>query len=299
MVFGLLQITAEVTIYPSMQHTIEFVKASGAGNDFVLIDNSGGTLRADQQTLAVALCSRPFGIGADGLLVLEKSRRADFQMRYYNADGSYGGMCGNGGRCIAMFAFRRGLVSDAMRFDALDHIYSAQVTGEKVLLKMKPPVDFRSNIRLEAGGQSFVGQFVDTGSPHVVIKVDDLELIDVVGIGRAIRYHREFQPAGTNVNFLRIVEGGGAIQIRTYERGVENETHACGTGAVASAVVANLTEGIRQPVRVRVRSGEELLVHLESSTEKITGASLEGSAHMLFQGKVIYDDVSRKIFLPL
>ncbi len=281
-----------------MQHSLEFVKASGAGNDFVLIDNSDGSLKADQHSLAVALCSRPFGIGADGLLVLESSPRADFQMRYYNADGSYGGMCGNGGRCIAMFAYRRGLASSAMSFEALDHVYSARVTGDSVLLTMKPPADFRSDIRLEAGGQFFVGQFVNTGSPHVVIRVDDLESTDVFGIGRTIRYHDEFQPNGTNVNFLRILEDH-EIQIRTYERGVENETLACGTGAVASAVVANLTEGIRQPVRVHVRSGEDLLVHLEASTGNLPGASLEGSAHMLFSGKGIYDDISRKILLRI
>ncbi len=280
-----------------MHHTIDFIKASGAGNDFVLIDNWDGSLRARQADLAIALSSRPFGVGADGLLVLEKSPRADFQMRYYNADGSYGGMCGNGGRCIAMYAYKKGRVSESMTFEALDHIYSARVTGNSVLLKMKPPVDFQPEVSLEINGQAYSVQYVNTGSPHVVLIVKDLESIDVVGLGRAIRNHPEFMPGGTNVNFLQLLDGD-AIQIRTYERGVENETLACGTGSVACAVVAYLVEGRREPVHVHVRSGEELLVHLESTEGKIAETFLQGSAHILFSGKAIYDDVSDKISIP-
>jgi diaminopimelate epimerase len=281
-----------------MQIEISFVKASGAGNDFVLIDNRDGSLQVGHPDLAVALCSRPFGIGADGLLILEKSSRANFLMRYYNADGSYGGMCGNGGRCIARFAFMRGYASRSMTFEALGHIYAADIVGEKVILKMKPPARFRPEIRFHIHGQPLVAQFVNTGSPHVILMVDDLEATDVIGIGREVRYHKEFQPAGTNVNFLRML-GGDAIAIRTYERGVENETLACGTGSVASAVIAHLTRGIPQPVRVRVRSGEELTVHLKSSNGEITEALLEGSAHILFSGKTLYDDVSHSISTPI
>jgi len=281
-----------------MHQTVDFVKASGAGNDFVLIDNWDGSLKVGQPELAIALCSRPFGVGADGLLVLEKSPRADFQMRYYNADGSYGGMCGNGGRCIAMFAHRKRIAAESMSFEALDHIYAAQIKGENVLLKMKPPTDFRPEVKLNLNGQFFIAQYVNTGSPHVVLMVKDLESADVIGLGRAIRNHAEFLPAGTNVNFLRILDGR-AIQIRTYERGVENETLACGTGSVASAVVAHLANGVHEPVAVHVRSGEVLLVHLESAGGKITGASLEGSAHILFSGKAFYDDASHRISIAI
>jgi len=277
-----------------MLHEIDFVKASGAGNDFVLIDNWAGSLKVSQPELAVALCSRPFGIGADGLLVLEKSTRAGFQMRYYNADGSYGGMCGNGGRCIARFAFLRGLAPRTMTFEALDYIYAAEVTGEKVTLKMKPPADYHSNLALEIGSQSLVAQYVDTGSPHVILRVDDLESADVLGLGRTIRFHKAFLPAGTNVNFIRLL-GAESIAIRTYERGVENETLACGTGSVAAAVIAHLSYNVSQPVHVRVRSGEELLVHLKSSGENIAEALLEGSAHILFSGKAVYDSTSHAI----
>ena len=295
---GELQINPKVTIYPSMHHTIEFIKASGAGNDFVLIDNWNGTLNVGQPELAVALCSRPFGVGADGLLVLEKSPRANFQMRYYNADGSYGGMCGNGGRCIAMFAYKRGLAPRSMSFEALDHVYAAEVADQRVVLQMKTPVDFRPDVRLTVNGQAIAAQYINTGSPHVVVMVNNLESTDVIGLGRAIRHHTEFLPAGTNVNFLRL-DGGDAIGIRTYERGVENETLACGTGSVASAVIAHLSNGIQEPVHVRVRSGEELLVHLKSQQGKVIEASLEGNAYILFSGKAFYDDDSHRISLPI
>jgi diaminopimelate epimerase len=274
-----------------MQHTIEFIKASGAGNDFVLIDNWDGSLKVNQADLAIAFSSRPFGVGADGLLVLERSTTAGFQMRYYNADGSYGGMCGNGGRCIARFAYLRGHVQETMTFEALDHIYTAQVKGEDVLLKMKPPGDFRPEVKVELGGKTMLAQFVNTGSPHAIFIMDDVDNVDVNGLGRAVRYHPEFQPAGTNVNFVRVLDDQ-SIQIRTYERGVENETLACGTGSVASAIIAHLSEGVHQPVRVRVRSGEDLIVHLETSNGKVTDASLEGSAHILFSGNALYDDAS-------
>ena len=277
-----------------MEHTIDFVKASGAGNDFVLVDNWDGSLRASQPDLAIALSSRPFGVGADGLLVLEQSTRADFQMRYYNADGSYGGMCGNGGRCIARFAYLRRRAGQTMTFEALGHIYSAQVTGERVTLKMKLPTDYRPRVELELNGKTLVAQYVNTGSPHVVFTVDDLESTDVTGIGRSIRNHPAFKPDGTNVNFLQL-QDRNSVRLRTYERGVENETLACGTGSVASAVIAHLAYGVEQPVHVHVRSGEELLVLLQSNAGDITNALLEGSAHILFTGNALYDDTSRTI----
>jgi diaminopimelate epimerase len=294
----MLQIIEKVAIYVHMHHSIEFTKASGAGNDFVLIDNWDNSLKVSQPELAVALSSRPFGVGADGLLVLEKSARANFRMSYYNADGSYGGMCGNGGRCIARFAYLRGRAQQSMTFEALDHIYSADVTGERVALRMKAPAGYRPKVKLEIHGKTFLGQYVNTGSPHVVLIVDNLESVDVVGLGRAIRNHPEFQPAGTNVNFVHLI-GRNTIQIRTYERGVENETLACGTGSVASAVVAHMAHALEQPILVRVRSGEDLVVALRSEADTITEASLEGSAHILFSGKAFYDDISRNIFIPI
>jgi diaminopimelate epimerase len=277
-----------------MKHWIEFTKASGAGNDFVLVNNWDGTLDVNQFELAAALCSRPFGVGADGLLVLQKSSKAHFQMCYYNADGSYGGMCGNGGRCIARYAYLFDLAPQSMTFEALDHVYSAEVIGERVRLKMKQPTDFRPEVRLEIAGQPTIVQFINTGSPHVVLMLRDVDSFDVQGWGASIRNNPLFLPEGTNVNFVRIVSPD-TIQVRTYERGVEGETLACGTGSVAGAAVAHITKGMNQPVHVRVKSGEELLVYLEGSDGKITDASLEGSAHILFEGRVFYDDTSHSI----
>jgi diaminopimelate epimerase len=277
-----------------MRHSISFAKTSGAGNDFVVIDNHDGHLDLDQARLAQALCNRHFGIGADGLLILRHSPAAHFQMEYYNADGSYGGMCGNGGRCIARFAYLKGLAPPRMRFQALEHIYEAEILPEGVRLWMKDPQNYRKDVQAELGARSIICQFVDTGSPHAVVLADDLESIDVAAMGRGLRFHQVFSPDGANVNFLRRLTGN-AIAIRTYERGVEAETLACGTGSVASAIVAVRELGLSFPVAVKVRSGEELLVNARQDGAVITDISLKGSAHILFTGTMLYDSASGTI----
>ncbi len=279
-----------------MLHTITFVKASGAGNDFVLIDNMDGSLQVEPARLAVALCSRPFGVGADGLLVLERSTRADFFMRYYNADGSYGGMCGNGGRCAARYAFLKGHAGQQMRFEALDHVYRAEVDGARVKLWMKDPSNWSEGMSIEALGRRIQYDFVDTGSPHAVIREDALEDLDVAALGRAIRTHGSFAPDGTNVDFIRIRDH--STDMRTYERGVEAETVACGTGAVASALIAAHRAQMPSPVHIKVRSGEELLVHYTKVGNEFRNLILEGSAHMIFTGRLSYDAQRNTVALP-
>ena len=271
-----------------MQHIIEFTKVSGAGNDFVLIDNMEGRLDVDKAKLAVAVCSRHFGVGADGLLLLEPSQEADFFMRYYNADGSYGGMCGNGGRCVAHYAYLHEIARSPMRFMALDHIYQAEIVASAVRLKMKDPFDFRRAVTIHIGEQKLSAYFVNTGSPQAVIFEEAIDNVEVERLGRHIRYHKLFAPDGTNVNFVK-TSSSGAIEIRTYERGVERETLACGTGAVASATIVALERGFASPIPVKVRSREELVVHFRASSNKITDVFLEGSAHLLFAGKLTYD----------
>jgi diaminopimelate epimerase len=270
-----------------MSIPIVFTKASGAGNDFVLINNITGDLRVDFPRLARAACDRHFGVGGDGLIVLEKSNRADFTMLYYNADGSFGGMCGNGGRCIARFALMEGVAGKRQRFEALDHIYDAEVGEKSVRLHMKTPVDLRTGLSFSVGGKQIQGTFIDTGAPHTVIFEEVLEDIDVVKIGSAIRHDPLFAPSGTNVNFAR-VRDGSTVEIRTYERGVESETLACGTGSVASALVSSDMHALKSPVAVTVRSGETLLVHFKGSTGTWTDIILEGSAHILFSGTMLY-----------
>jgi len=259
-----------------------FVKASGAGNDFVVVDYRLNDIPPDRSTLARTLCHRHLGIGADGVLYIEPSSKAHFRMNYYNADGSAGGMCGNGGRCSARYAALTRLAPSTMKFEALDYLYDAVVDGRIVRLHMKDPAQFRSITRLNVLDKIIDGYFINTGSPHFVTRVEELEELDVHGLGRALRHHEAFSPEGTNVNFT-VRSRTGLVQ-RTYERGVEAETLACGTGSVASAIVHALSEGMTSPVEVRVRSGELLRIHFDRAGERIQNVWLEGSAEMVFEG---------------
>ncbi len=276
-----------------MNEEIHFVKASGAGNDFILIDNTSRSLQADQPSLAAVLCRRHTGIGADGMIVIEKSTKADFAMKYYNADGSYGGMCGNGGRCAAMFALQRGLAHSTLSFEALNFVYRAEVEEGSVKLVMKNPGPITTQkLRIRSSDLNIT--CVDTGSPHVVIFEEDLEKSDVSGIGHEIREHGSFKPNGTNVNFA--TKGMSAeIPYRTYERGVEAETLACGTGAVAVAIASHFCYGSDSPVTLRTKSNELLIVSFRNVGESYTDVTLEGPAIMLFDGKVLYEASSARI----
>jgi diaminopimelate epimerase len=281
-----------------MVHYVSFAKMSGAGNDFVVIDNRQ-KLIVDPEQAAQVLCDRRRGIGADGMLLVEKSTMADFTMKYYNADGSSGGMCGNGGRCIAMFAFREHIVpSRIMHFDALDYVYRAEISDGVVVLSMKNPVDIRMNKSLRINDLEIRYHFLNTGAAHCVVLMDenpnlfggvDFDKADINTLGRVLRYHDDFATHGTNVNFIRIDDGRVVTQ-RTYERGVEDETLACGTGSVASSIVAHKLRGIEAPVSVVVRSGEYLRVNFMEDVDKnINGVTLEGSARIVYEGTVIYD----------
>ncbi len=280
-----------------MIHTIPFVKCSGAGNDFVLIDNMHGKVNVPFDDLARALCSRPFGIGGDGLLVIEPSESADFMMRYYNADGSYGGMCGNGGRCIAMYAIRAKHAKSPLTFDALDYRYKAELLGQEIRLHMRNPEGFREveEVRGAVPGSEGTPVFLDTGAPHLIIKVRDVERVDVQSLGRGLRNHAAFAPGGTNVNFVQI-QGPSSVRLRTYERGVEAETLACGTGSVASAAACVVQWGCKPPVDVHVQSGEIVSADFEHQGQTITNVSLQGSAHILFRANAFYDDSSHAIY---
>ena len=270
---------------------IHFTKMSGAGNDFVVVDNRNDIIE-DRIKFAVASCNRRLGIGADGLLLLEKSTKADFLMRYYNADGSDGGMCGNGGRCIAKYAFDNSFVKkNQFTFDALGYIYEAQrISADLYELKMKPPADKRLNHKINVDGQLLNANFIDTGSPNSVIFLDEnmdltsFDKVNVLRLGKEIRYHETYQPKGVNVNFVSI-EGINYIKVRTYERGVEDETLACGTGSVASAVVSAMKNNWSGPVVVNVRSGENLEIAFERNEDSFGNIRLKGSAKVIFSGE--------------
>lgn len=273
--------------------TLDFIKMTGAGNDFVLIDNRSSGLNLHWQSVAPVLCNRRYGIGADGILVIESSSKADFRMNYFNADGSYGGMCGNGGRCAALFAMQD-LHRKDVSFEALDHVYRSTRNATEVSLEMKQPSGFKSKINLEVLKRQILLSFIDTGAPHAIAFMDhlDQELTDMIHksgireIGRAVRRHAVFAPAGTNVDFVEIVDQR-TISMRTYERGVEDETLACGTGAVACAVVSSLMRNVKSPVRINTRSGEVLTVYFTKHARTVRDVRLVGPARVVYTGRYV------------
>ncbi len=225
--------------------TIAFHKLSGSGNDFILIDNRRGALKGVQlNRFAAAICRHRMSVGGDGLILFEKPRAkgAAFRWRLFNADGSEAEMSGNGGRCAARLAWLLGIAPKRMRFETLAGTVQAEITGRggtQVKIEMPPPHGLQLDLKVPFDGEARVGHFLNTGVPHFVYLLEDVSGIDVVGVGRRTRQHPAFQPAGTNVNFAKIT-GRHTIAMRTYERGVEDETLACGTGATATALVAGV-----------------------------------------------------------
>jgi diaminopimelate epimerase len=270
---------------------IPFYKMHGGGNDFVLIDHREGFLpEAEQPGFVRRVCHRRLGAGADGLILIEASPTANFRWRFYNADGSEPEMCGNGGRCAARFAVLNGIAPPEMSFETLAGIIKAEVKGRLVKLLMPGVGNFilGQNIPLEE--TTLLGHFLKVGVPHVAVPVPDLEQTPVTGWGRAVRFHPLFAPAGTNVNFIR-VEGPQTLRIRTYERGVEDETLACGTGAVASALVAARLGQVVSPVTVHTRGGEALTVYFTPDGESFSEVFLEGDALVVYQGELWVDEL--------
>lgn len=263
---------------------LEFWKMNGAGNDFVVIDNRDRRYGLDGGAIA-RLCDRHRGVGADGLLAVEPAEQgADFRMRYYNADGGEAEMCGNGARCFARFAnFLSGGSLEEVRFETPAGVIGATFQDDRVQLKMSDPVDLKSGLTLDVSGTQQVVHFLNTGVPHAVVMVSDLDDVPVREWGAALRYHEAFTPKGTNANFVRIA-GPSALAIRTYERGVEDETLACGTGMVASAIIHHLLTGDPSPVSVKVRGGDTLEVGFVRTDDQFREVTLTGPADMVFKG---------------
>jgi diaminopimelate epimerase len=265
---------------------IEFYKMSGSGNDFILIDNRDGSLAVgDMAAFVKSVCRRKVSVGADGVIVIEPSDRVDFRWRFFNADGSEAEMCGNGGRCAARFALLKGIAGQKVRFETGAGIIDAEVRGSVVKLRLTDPRDAVMDERIQVGEQTLCVHRINTGVPHVVHFTDHLEGLDVFNTGRAIRHHEHYRPAGTNANFAAVVDGH-TLRIRTYERGVEDETLACGTGAVASALIAARKGFVEPPVDVRVQGGETLRIHFERSEAGFTRVYLEGETTVVYQGRL-------------
>ncbi len=264
---------------------MNFTKMNGAGNDFVMIDNRYLGLQLTQPTIA-RLCDRHRGIGADGLIAVEPAENgADYRMRYYNADGGEAEMCGNGARCFARYASRLNGRTDVLSFETMAGVISAHLLGDRVQLQMSQPGDLAMDLRLDAHEALVTAHSVNTGVPHAVVPVDDLETMDVRTIGAAIRWHEHFAPKGTNVNFIQTLDAG-TLAIRTFERGVEDETLACGTGVVASALVHHRLTGSASPVAIKVRGGDTLEVGFEVVDGEYRNVTLTGPADFVFDGQV-------------
>lgn len=274
---------------------MEFTKLQGSGNDFILIDNRDGKVYEALEKLGVCLkefvvkvCEPHTGVGADGLILIEEPEdpQNNFRWQFFNSDGSEAEMCGNGSRCAVRFCYDAGIVNEEVRFETLAGVIRARVIdgGRRVKVQLTPPTEpVPKTIDLEDGRVS--GTFINTGVPHFVVPVEDVEKIDVRKLGRAIRFHEEFKPKGTNVNFIQVSKN--EVRIRTYERGVESETLACGTGATASAIVAYRTGLVRsKPVEVITRSGEVLRIDFDDSFRNVF---LEGPVKKVFEGFLSFE----------
>jgi len=237
------------------------------------------------------MCDRRYGIGADGLLVLERSRIADVRMRIFNPDGSEAEMCGNGARCVAAFVHQQQPSrQDGVSIETAGGLLNAQAHGDRVRMRMPDPKDIRLGLRLSVDPHIQALAFLDTGVPHVVASVKHVDRIDVEGLGRALRRHRAFQPRGANVNFVEVdPKHPRQLRIRTYERGVEGETLACGSGAAAAAVVHALRSEVREcRTRIETKSGETLIVSLsvegQGRARRATNVTLEGAVRQICEG---------------
>ena len=252
--------------------TLKFDKYQGAGNDFVIVNNLDGKHDLSGEQIA-RLCDRRFGIGADGLILVEKSNDADFAMKFYNSDGKTASMCGNGGRCIARYAFERGIAPETMKFTADDGIHEAKIIdSENVRIKMIDVCDIKVFDD---------GMWANTGVPHFVKFVDNIDDVDIDIEGRQIADDKRFAPERTNANFT---DNANGFRLRTYERGVEGETLACGTGTVATALCINTKYKTQSPITLKAKGGL-LKVYFEKNNNGYENIWLEGAAIKVFEGE--------------
>jgi diaminopimelate epimerase len=280
----------------SRQKPIPFMKLSGSGNDFILVDNRRGIVPGDRaNALAAKVCAHRMSVGGDGLILIERSRKANFRWRLFNADGSEAEFSGNGARCAARFAFLKKIAPKKMRFETLAGMIEAEMVAttkggkpEAVKVRFPDPKGLRLNMKVPVGGTTRTAHFLDTGVPHCVYLVDDPDKEDIVGVGRPTRYHELFKPAGTNVNFIKVLSPH-RIRIRTYERGVEDETLACGTGSIASALLASRVAKVESPVTLVPQSGLELTVYFETQSESFSNVYLQGDARAVYEGRILPD----------
>jgi diaminopimelate epimerase len=265
---------------------ISFTKMNGAGNDFVLLDNRNLSLSLSKEQIA-KICDRHRGVGADGLLLVEPSKagEGDFRMRYYNSDGGEAEMCGNGARCFARFVQKIGACSDKVSFQTLAGLIRAEFDGSLVKINLSEPtgLKLRDIVKLSTGETKI--HSLNTGVPHAVLIVEDADRAMVSTLGNEIRFHQHFSPKGTNVNFVQLLNPH-TIRVRTYERGVEGETLACGTGVTASALIAHTLFQMSSPISIKVQGGDTLEVSFRREGDRFLDVHLKGPADITFEGGI-------------
>lgn len=269
---------------------INFTKAVASGNDFIILDNRKNVLGekiTDFNEFAKSTCPRSYSVGADGVLVLEDSGPADFKMRIFNPDGTEVTMCGNGIRCSAMYAYTKKWCGSSMKIETGAGLVEATIKEDYVKVKMTPPKEIKLDQNIGTGKAIMNIHSVNTGVPHVIHFVENIDTYSVKEAGSKIRYHNVFKPEGTNVDFVKKIDRS-TISVRTYERGVEDETLACGTGVVASAIISHLVNGIDVPVKVITKSEDVLKVYFKKEHNHLSDVYLEGKAQILFEGSINY-----------
>ena len=274
----------------SSVRAVPVVKMSGAGNDFLMIDNREKLLKESElAALAKAACPRAISAGADGVVLVEPPTKPghDYRMRIFNADGSEAEMCGNGSRCIAVFARNIGAARDTQRMETLAGTVQASVPadGLSASVQLSQPSKLELKKAVDVLGKPVDLYVMNTGVPHAVQFVSDVSAVDVKKAGACIRYHEVFKPRGANANFVQLM-GNNTIKIRTYERGVEDETGACGTGATAASIIAGLIHGYSSPVKVFVASGVQMQIHFEKTgNDAVARPFLEGPVDTIYKGE--------------
>ncbi|NOY06448.1 MAG: diaminopimelate epimerase [Chlorobi bacterium] len=295
---------------------IPFTKAQAALNDFVIVDDREGSIPVEaRKAFAREACLRRKGIGGDGVIFIEKNNLVEFTMAFYNPDGTDGSMCGNGGRCAALFAYRKGIAGSEMGFEVMNQYYKALILDDGVRLFFPPPKTIRLNFKLRLRDKTVTAHYVHNGAPHVVVFIDDFESasylslddIPVRSLGQEIRLHGDFRPVGVNANFVSI-DTDQHVHIRTFEKGVEAETASCGTGAIAAAIVSHAVRNIEPPVTLHTFGGDcltvgfrplseadrvEIIPFIESDIRSAgigNDLYLEGPAHLVFEGVTCFDE---------
>ncbi len=270
---------------------IKFTKMHGAGNDFVLIDDRNGDVPWEDYFLMAALASRRTGIGCEGIILVQNSDQADFKMRFLNPDGTEVELCGNGARCTAAFANAIGAAGRDLTMETMCcGLVGAKVSDNGVCVWMPEPKLREYGLELTVDGSVIRCDFINTGVPHLVVQVPNLSAVDVENLGGALRLHPAFEPHGTNVDFVNF-RPPNRMAMRTYERGVEAESGACGTGAVACAVVAVETAGFTLPIKVKTPSGFDLEIGGDWRKQRCTGLTLTGPVKFVYEGVIDLDEL--------